>query len=120
MKKVLLIEDDFDIQNIYSQKLSFSGYKVSVASNASEGLDSLNSVRPDVILLDIMLPGKINGFDFLEQIKKDSNFKNIPVLVLTNIDSEKESAMKIGAVDYLIKANTDLNIILEKVKKYTS
>ncbi|OGM26323.1 hypothetical protein A2962_05210 [Candidatus Woesebacteria bacterium RIFCSPLOWO2_01_FULL_39_61] len=118
MKSILLVEDDLDIQTIYSQKLELEGYKVLLASDAHQGLSILKSDHQDLILLDIMLPGKINGFEFLEYIKKDEKLKNIPIIVLTNLDTEKESALRLGARDYLIKANTNLNEIVAKVKKY--
>lgn len=118
MKNILLIEDDLDIQTIYSQKLELAGYKVFLAGDAHQALSLLKADHQNIILLDIMLPGKINGFEFLETIKKDDKLKNIPVIVLTNLDTEKESALKLGAQDYLIKANTNLNEIVEKVKKY--
>lgn len=107
-----------DIQTIYSQKLELAGYKVYLANDAQQGLHFLKSDPPELILLDIMLPGKINGFELLEIIKKDDNLKNIPIIILTNLDTEKTTALKLGAQDYLIKANTNLNEIVEKVKKY--
>ncbi|OGM21786.1 hypothetical protein A2863_00680 [Candidatus Woesebacteria bacterium RIFCSPHIGHO2_01_FULL_38_9b] len=115
--KILLVEDDLDIQRIYSSKLSMEGYEVILTIDALQGLHLAKSEKPSIILLDIMLPGKMNGFELLEQLKKSDELKNIPVIVLTNLDTEKEQALQVGADDYLIKANTDLNQIVEKVKK---
>src|SRR4030042_5655759 len=117
-KNILLIEDDLDVKRIYSEKLGGSGFEVSLALDASQGLSEIIKLKPSLILLDIMLPGKMNGFEFLKKIKSDDNIKDIPVMVITNLDTEKDEALKLGAVDCIIKANTELNEILEKVKKY--
>lgn len=117
-KNILLVEDDLDLQRIYSTKLTGSGFNVSLAVDALQGLELIKNQKPSLVLLDIMLPGKMNGFDLLTAIKKDSELKNIPVIVLTNLDTEKEEAMKLGAVDYFIKANTELSQVVEKVTKF--
>ena len=119
MKTIILIEDDLDIQRIYSQKLELSGYKVILASDASQGYFLIKDLSPQLVMLDIMLPGKMNGFELLGKIKTDEKLKSIPVLVFTNLDTEKANALKAGASDYIIKSNTNLNEIVEKVKKYT-
>jgi len=117
-KNILLIEDDLDIQTIYSEKLKANGFNVHLEANVLNGLNHIKKEKPGLILLDIMLPGEMNGFDLLEILKKDSDLKDIPVIVMTNLDTEKEQALKIGANDYLIKANTELTELVEKVKKY--
>ena len=119
MKTIVLVEDDLDIQRIYSQKLELSGFKVILASDASQGYFLVKDLAPQLVMLDIMLPGKMNGFELLEKIKSDEKLKNIPILVFTNLDTEKANALKAGASDYIIKSNTNLNEIVEKVKKYT-
>ena len=117
-KTILFIEDDLDIQRLYSMKLDAAGFKVLLSVDAEQGLTQLKKQKPDLILLDIMLPGKMNGFEFLKTIKEDESLKKIPVVVLTNLDTEKEEALNLGAVDYIIKANINLNDIVEKVKSY--
>ena len=119
MKKVLIVEDDPDIQKIYSEKLKNNDFDVILASDASLGFTIAKDENPSLILLDIMLPGKMNGFELLEILKKDENLKKIPVIVLTNLDSEKEGALKIGANDYLIKATLELSELVKKVQEYT-
>jgi DNA-binding response OmpR family regulator len=119
-KKVILIEDDLDLQRIYSQKLGGSGFEVSLAVDASQGHTLTLTIKPSLILLDIMLPGKMNGFDLLKKLKTDNDTKNIPVIVLTNLDTEKDEAIKLGAVDCLIKANTELTELVDKVKKHAA
>lgn len=119
-KTILLIEDDLDLQRIYSEKLGNKGYTVNLAIDTTQGLTSIKNSRPSLILLDIMLPGKMNGFEFLKKLKSDVDTKNIPVIVITNLDAEKDEAEKLGAVDCLIKANTELLELVEKVNKYSS
>jgi CheY-like chemotaxis protein len=115
-KKVLLVEDDVALQKILSEKISSLGASVSVSATGQDGLAKIKSELPNLILLDIMLPGGMNGFDVLESIKKDPTTKNIPVLVLTNLDTEQKTAMDIGAAGYFVKTNISLDEIVLKVK----
>lgn len=116
MATILIVEDDIQLQDIYKRKLTKEGYTVIVAGNAQDGLQAAKTSSPQLILLDLMLPGGQNGFDILEQIKRDPTMSHIPVVILTNLDGEQQSAMSIGAVDYIIKANTSLDQMMEKVK----
>ncbi len=118
-KKVLLIEDDLDIQRIYSEKLTNKGFDVTLAVDATHGLTLAKNDRPNIVLLDIMLPGEMNGFELLEILKKDEDLHSVPVIVLTNLDTEKDQALKVGANDYLIKANISLDELVDKVNKNT-
>lgn len=118
MKKILIVEDDLDIQRIYFEKLTNSGFKVLLSVDGMQGIQIAKEERPNLILLDVMLPGKMNGIDLLAKIKNDSDLKGVPVIVTTNLDTEKNTAFEIGADDYLIKSNIDLNFLVEKVKKY--
>ena len=117
-KKILLIEDDPDIQKMYSDKLTFEGYKVLSSMDGQEGLLLARTEKPDLILLDIMLPRGMNGFDVLEELRKDDDLKDTPVIVLTNLDTEEEVAEKVGATDYLVKANTELPDLVKKIQGY--
>jgi DNA-binding response OmpR family regulator len=117
MKNVLIVDDDLDLLRMYSQKLTFEGYDVATAETGQQALKYLESTIPNIILLDVMLPAGMNGFDVLENIRQNNNTKGIPVIMLTNLDSEKNTALKVGAQDYLVKANTDLNVLVEKVAK---
>lgn len=116
MKNVLIIEDDPQTQEIYADKLKIEGFGVFVVALGDEGLAIAREKRPDLIVLDIMLPGKLNGFDVLEDLKKDKDLKKIPVLVLTNLGTEEKVAKEIGAVEYIIKANTSLEEVVDKIK----
>lgn len=117
-KKILLIEDDPDIQKMYSNKLNFEGYHVIQAIDGKDGLLKAKTENPDMVLLDIMLPRGMNGFDVLEEIRKDQALQNVPVIVLTNLDSEQKVAEKVGATAYLVKANTDLTELIKLIKQY--
>lgn len=118
MTKILVIEDDLSAQKIYINKLKREGYDVIVSGTGKEGLFYSHKKLPDLIILDIMLGGDYNGFQVLETIKKDKKLKKIPVLVLTNLDSEEKSAKDIGASEYLVKSNIAIDELMKKVKKY--
>lgn len=116
MPTILLIEDDSLLQGLYKGKLEDEGFGVVVAGDGKGGLALVRSRRFDLILLDIMLPGGINGFDVLETLKKDPVFSQIPVIVLTNLDSEEKVAREIGAVAYFKKTKVTPAKIIEKIK----
>lgn len=120
MSTILLIDDDQDSQNIYSTVLRDNKYTVLQALDGKTGYNQAKESKPDLILLDIMLPGKMNGFDFLEMHQKDPELKHIPVVILSNVDTEEKTARNIGAVDYLVKVNTPMELLLQKVEQYTA
>lgn len=116
-KVIVIVEDEEGVSNIYKERLTEESFTVHVAKTAQEGLDTILKVKPNLVLLDIMLPGGRNGFDLLEELKRNQTTAGIPVIVLTNLDSEQETAMKIGAVDYAVKANTSLEETVQKIKQ---
>lgn len=118
MPTVLIIEDDTLIQQIYKEALTFECFEVIQAFSGKEGLAIAKSKKPDIIMLDVMLPFGMNGFDVLEELKKEVNLRDIPVLMFTNLDSEEKTALSIGASDYIIKANTSISEVIKKIKKY--
>ncbi len=113
---VLAIDDDNLFLDIIRERLGREKINVITALDGQIGLSMAKSNMPDLILIDIMLKGKIHGFDVLEQLKRDSQTKDIPVIVLTNLDSEKKVAKEIGAADYFVKSNTDFGIINKRIK----
>jgi DNA-binding response OmpR family regulator len=117
-KKILVIEDNLQINRIYVSKFQFEGMEVSTASNGDEGLKKIQAEKPDLILLDIMLPGK-SGFEVLKTIKENPQTKNIPVLILTNLAQaeEQKRGEKLGAEDYLVKTNTSIFQVVKKAKE---
>ena len=106
------------INRIYTEKLKNAGYNIVPAVEGKEGVAIARTKEVDLILLDIMLPGLMNGFEVLEVLKKDEKLKSIPVIILTNLDTERDQAEKYGVQDYLVKADTGLNKLTEMVKKY--
>lgn len=114
MKTILIVEDDAGAQTVLKTKLS-GMYLVLTARTAMDGWNIVQKEHADLIILDIMLPGGMNGFDLLEKLKKDPRFAATPVLVLTNLDSEETATRKIGVADYLVKANTSIDDIAAKV-----
>jgi CheY-like chemotaxis protein len=115
MKKIMIVEDDLVLQRMYVNALTHEGYEVVTASDASQVMTKLTGGAPDLMLLDIMLSGGKNGFDILESLKADPNYRKIPVIVCTNIDSEKDTAIEIGAIDYFIKSNTPVADLVAKI-----
>lgn len=116
MRNILIIDDDLDLQRIYSEKLRSAGFEPKIATNSEQAMEFITSSVPSVILLDIMIPGKMNGLEFLAQIKSNKETANIPVIVLTNLDNQKDEAIKSGANAYFVKANLSLNDLVDKVK----
>jgi DNA-binding response OmpR family regulator len=115
MKTILIIEDDQQTQEIYKQLFESDEFTILQATIVEQAWDIIRNGKPDLIVLDIMLPGGANGFDFLAQLKRDEKLKNIPVIVLTNLDTEEPTAISMGASDYIVKTATSLTEIKEKV-----
>lgn len=117
MTKILLVEDDSFVIDIYHTKLSQEGYEVIEARNGVEAMKKLSEVKPDLILLDIIMP-YMDGIEALRKIKKDENLKKIPVILLTNLSQKEEisEGLGLGASDYLIKSHFTPSEVLEKIK----
>lgn len=116
---ILVIEDDKFLRKAYQSKLTLSGFDVEVAMDGEEGLTKLHTAKPDVILLDLVMAKK-TGFDVLEAIKAegDARLMRIPIIVLTNLSQEAEmrKAKSLGAAEFLVKSNTPINQIVEKIR----
>ena len=119
-KSILVIEDNFQTQKVLTAVLKKHGYNVLSATMGAEGVEAAKTTLPDLILLDIMLLGDYNGLEVLKKIKEETDLKSVPVIVLTNIDNEKEAAQSLGANDYLVKANVSVDEVVNKVKSYLS
>ena len=115
---VLIVEDDIFLSNIYKTKFEMEGFKVMTAGDGEAGLLVAKKKKPDIILLDILLP-KMDGFVVLETLKKDEEAKSIPVILLTNLGQKDDvdKGLALGAVDYLIKAHFKPSETVAKVKK---
>jgi len=116
MKKILIIEDDKFLRELISKKLLKEGHTVNEAIDGEDGIKKTREDKPDLILLDLILPG-IDGFEVLSQIKTDPSLATIPVIILSNLGQREdvEKGLKLGAVDYLIKAHFTPGGIIEKV-----
>lgn len=118
-KTILLVEDDSFVSDIYQMKLSKEGFDVVLARNGREALEKLETIVPDMILLDIIMP-YVSGLEVLQKIKSQENLKKIPVILLTNISEKEkiEEALGIGADDYLIKSHFTPSEVLEKINSF--
>lgn len=119
MKKVLIVEDDASIIQMYSMKFKEGGYEVLQAGTGVEGLEMAKKNKPDLILLDIIIP-QFDGFAVLEKLREDTAIKNIPVVLLTNLSQEgdQEKGKKLGAKEYLVKAHLTPSEVFKKVEQY--
>lgn len=116
MKHVLMIEDDATLQTLYKDAFDSENFSLTTVSTGKEGITKVHQAPiPDLVILDIMLPGGMNGFDVLQELKKDPKTHEIPVLVMTNLDTEQKTAMELGASGYFIKSNTSMATLIEKV-----
>lgn len=114
---VLLMEDEKMLAEMYATKFKMEGYAVKRAFDGQTGLDLARKSKPDIILLDVIMP-KLDGFSVLKELKKDPSLKAVPVLLLTNLGQEDDikKGRELGAVDYFVKSNHSPSEIVEKVK----
>jgi len=118
MKKILFVEDESALQKAFGDILKQVGYKMISALNGEIGFNLAKAKKPDLILLDLVLP-KMHGFEVLKKLKKEPETKEIPVIVLTNLErmEDVEQAVKLGAAAYLVKAQYTVEEVMEKIKK---
>ncbi len=118
-KKILFIEDESALQKAVTRVLSETGYEMVSALDGVIGLELAKKEKPDLILLDLILP-RMDGFAVLESLKKDLETQAIPVVVLSNLETSEdvERIMALGALAYLVKANYGLEEIVQKVKEF--
>jgi len=117
-KKILIIEDDKLLANLLTKKLEKEGYEVSVSPQGDKGLTEAKKIKPDLILLDIIMPA-MDGFEVMEKIKEDQDLVKIPVIIVSNSGQPVEisRARELGARDWLIKAEFDPQEVVDKVIK---
>jgi PleD family two-component response regulator len=115
-RKILVVEDDKFLRELFVRKMFNEGFDVDSAIDADQAFDVLKNKKPEIVLLDLILPG-VDGFEILTRIKKDPNLKDIPVMVISNLGQKEDidRAMELGAVDFLIKANYTLDEIITRV-----
>jgi len=118
MAKILITEDDPLMARLYQKIFTFEGHEVETAENGEEGLEKVRSYKPDIVLLDVMMP-KMNGLEMLEKLKLDPETKSIPVIMLTNLAGQQdaETALSKGAVKYIVKSEHEPKEIADIVKE---
>ena len=117
MVKILFVEDEPTLQKELNEILKQEGFKILAAFDGEEGLKLAREEKPNLILLDLILPKK-DGFEVLKELKADEKMKDIPVIVLTNLEGigDVEKALSLGAKTYLVKANYELEDVLKMIK----
>ena len=117
MKKILVAEDDKFLVKVYESKLVKAGFEAKIAQDGEEVLEILKTFTPEIILLDLMMPKK-DGFQVLTELKADPKLKSIPVIVTSNLSQpeDKEKALEMGAKDYIVKSDTPIQEIIDKLK----
>lgn len=117
-QKILIIEDEEIVLDLLQRKLTQEGYRVCIAKDGEEGLRKMKEVKPDLILLDIVMP-KMGGLEVMEEMGKEPDLKKIPVIIISNSGEpvELDKAKKLGVKDWLIKTEFDPQEVLEKVKE---
>src|SRR3989338_11008797 len=114
--RILIIEDDTFFQNFYQTKLEEKGFQIDIASNGNEGLNKIYSLKPDLIILDLIMPEK-DGFEVLQILSQNTDLKKIPVLVFSTLgqESDVQKAKQLGASDYVNKSFLDLDKLISKI-----
>jgi two-component system, OmpR family, alkaline phosphatase synthesis response regulator PhoP len=118
--KVLVVEDDKFLMSAYRAKLERSGYEVHMASDGDEALSVLETLVPDIILLDLVMPRK-DGFATLGEIRQKDALKSVPVIVASNLGQKEDidKATGLGATDYIIKSDLSMDDLIGKIEKVT-
>lgn len=119
MKKILLIEDDPFLSSLLGNRLKKEGFELESVKRGSDAMKALRDKLPDLILLDIILPGK-SGFEVMEDIKSEPQIAQTPVMIISNLGQETdvERGKELGAVEYIIKAKTSIDELVEKIKDF--
>ena len=117
-RKIVIIEDEQDLAIALSENLTSKGFAVKIAKNGEEGVDIIKQYHPDLILLDSILPG-MSGVDVLESLKTMREEKNIPIIMLSNLDDPEDvkEARKYGIEEYLVKTDWKLADVVAKIAK---
>ncbi|MFC1630122.1 response regulator [Patescibacteria group bacterium] len=118
MKTILLIEDDPFLIDLYSTRLKAAGFEIDVATNGQEGLEKVREKKPDLLVLDMVLP-TIDGWEVLKELKKEERFKDLKILIFSNLDQKAdiEGAFRFGVTKYLIKAHYTPTEVIKEIEK---
>jgi CheY-like chemotaxis protein len=118
MKRLLIVEDNHELQDILKERFSQEDLEVIQAFTGEEGLSAVTQSPPDMVLLDIMLPGKMSGHDVLSHMKDDPQLRYIPVAIFSNVDDARRMSFSLDNIDYMLKANTPLEDVVTVVKTH--
>ena len=118
-QKILIVEDDSFLQGLAATKLTKEGFAVSAAGTAAEASAKLDADTPDLILLDVILPGGTDGLGILQKIRADAKTSKVPVIMFSNMSDEKNVglAKALGATDYMVKSNFTLDELADRIKE---
>jgi DNA-binding response OmpR family regulator len=121
MSKILIVEDDISLRDVYSARLQAEGYTIATASNGEEALAVAVKERPDLVLLDIMMP-RISGFDVLDIIRTTPEIAHTRVIMMTALSSpeDRERGEKLGVDQYLVKSQVTLEDVVASIKRILS
>lgn len=117
-KKILIVEDDEFLRSLTAKRLEKENYNIEIAVDGENAVSTVEGIKPDLILLDLLLPGK-DGFEVLKKIRSTDSTKEIPVIIFSNLGQKEdiEKAKALGVEDFLIKANFTLDDVVGKIKK---
>ncbi|OIO46502.1 MAG: response regulator [Candidatus Portnoybacteria bacterium CG06_land_8_20_14_3_00_39_12] len=115
---ILVVEDDKFLRDLLAYKIEERGYRMEVAVDGEEGIKQIKTLKPDLVLLDLILPG-IDGFGVLGQVHDDPQISQIPVIILSNLGQQEEieKGLSLGAEDYMIKAHFTPQEVVDRIKK---
>ncbi len=119
MKKILLVEDDDALASVYTTRLDAEGFSIKRVPNGEEALSATLAFKPDLILLDVMMP-KVSGFDVLDILRNTPETANVKVIMLTALsqESDKQRAMDLGVDDYLVKSQVVIADVVDKIRQH--
>lgn len=119
MHKIVIVEDEEALARVLKEKFEGEDFEVELAMDGGMALSVIQKMRPDLVLLDLMLP-KRDGIDILKDIKADRELENLPVIVLSNLDGDEDikQAIALGAKDYFVKSQHPIKEVVEKVKDF--
>jgi len=118
-KRILLVEDDPFLSSLLGNRLKREGFEVFLVKDGSEALKAMRAQPVDLVLLDIILPGK-SGFEVLEDIKGDPQISNLPVIIISNLGQETdiEKGKELGVIDYIVKARISIDDLIKKAREF--
>jgi DNA-binding response OmpR family regulator len=119
LKKILIAEDDEFLSSLLKNRLQRDGFAVQIARTGEETMAALKAIRPDLVLLDIILPGKL-GFEILEDVQKDTKLVKIPFMVMSNLgqDDDIRKAKDLGALEYFVKSRILIDDLIKKISSF--